>query len=198
MLYRYVLGWRTSLRRLRKQGHGLTTGSLQWGHFLNSRLRTRDGRLQLTPPELVAALRDALRAPPTPTERHPLLLISGARRAASFNSWTHNIPALADKQQGNFATVSEADAERLDIEDGRSVEISTTTGTIRIEARVSADIRPGVVAVQQFWGHVYGNAMTTAASTPGVNVNHLHDDQALDRLCGMPVFNGTPCSVRPV
>jgi len=33
---------------------------------------------------------------------------------------------------------------------------------------------------------------------PGVNVNHLHSDRVRDRFSGMPVFNGTPCSVAAV
>lgn len=197
MLYRYVLGWRASLGRLRRLPHGLATGALEWGRFLRGGLRTPDGRLQLAPKDFVAALREAMPAPPAPSERFPLLLISGARRSASYNSWTYNIPALADKLQGNFATLSALDARRLGIEDGQVVEISTSTGTIDIKARVTDEIRPGVVAVHQFWGHVYGNAMTNAASMPGINVNHLNDDRALDRLCGMPVFNGVPCAVRP-
>jgi hypothetical protein len=40
--------------------------------------------------------------------------------------------------------------------------------------------------------------MRVSRSHPGVNVNFLHDDRALDRFTGMPVFNGTRCRVERV
>jgi formate dehydrogenase len=198
MLYRYVLGWRMPLGKLRRQPQGVTVRELPWGEFLQRRLATADRRMYLGVAELLEALRDAIAKPPATSPDFPLMLISGARRSASFNSWTHNIPALADKLDGNVATLAASDAAVLGVAEGQEIEIGTATGAIRIKATLSPDIRPGVVAVQQFWGHVYDNTMRHARLRPGVNVNHLHDDRLLDRFCGMPVFNGTPCRVRPL
>ena len=71
-------------------------------------------------------------------------------------------------------------------------------GAIEIEARLSPDVRRGVVAIHQFWGHVYETGTSASRRYPGVNVNHLHSDHVRDRFSGMPVFNGTPCSIAPV
>ncbi len=171
---------------------------IQFGEFLKAGVRTPDGRLRLAPPEFVAALGEALAAAPLPDEEFPLQLISGARRLASYNSWTHHIPALAEKLKGNWATLHPNDAARIGIESGQRVRVTSRTGEAEIEARVSPDIREGVVAIHQFWGHVYDSGTTTSRRYPGVNVNRLHDDRVRDRFCGMPVYNGTPCRIEAV
>jgi len=198
MLFRYLLFGRTTLGRLRRTPGGMKLGDIRWGDFLRNGLRTPDGRIHLAPSDLVEGLAAALASPPGPTAEHPYLLISGARRLASFNSWTHNSPALMDQLRGNWATIHPEDATRLRVRDGSRVRVETATGGIEIEARTSADVRPGVVVIHQFWGHDYDSGMRTSRAHPGVNVNRLHDDQELDPFCGMPVFNGRPCRIETV
>jgi anaerobic selenocysteine-containing dehydrogenase len=193
LLFQYLLIGKLNLRRLKRTPGGIKLGEVRYGELLRNGLHTPDHKLHLAPEEFVAALHEALQTPPDPTPDYPFLLISGARRAASFNSWTHNIPDLMAKLKGSWATVNEADAARLGIASGQRIRVISPTGSLEIEARLSPDVRPGVVAVQQFWGHTYENAMRTSRSHPGVNVNFLHDDRALDRFTGMPVFNGTRC-----
>ena len=69
---------------------------------------------------------------------------------------------------------------------------------LEIEARLSPDIREGVIAIDQFFGHKYQSGTCASRRFPGVNVNLLHDEDVWDRFCGMPVFNGTPCCVTPL
>jgi formate dehydrogenase len=102
---------------------------------------------------------------------------------------------LAEKVKGNWATLNPRDAERLGVADGDRVRLISGTGAVDIEVRLSDDIREGVVAVHQFWGHHYDSGMRTSRKYPGVNVNLLHDDRVRDAFCGMPVFNGTPCRI---
>ena len=71
-------------------------------------------------------------------------------------------------------------------------------GELEIEARLSPDIREGVISIHQFFGHKYETGTRASRRHPGVNVNLLHDDRVRDRFCGMPVYNGTPCRVTPV
>jgi formate dehydrogenase len=198
LLYHYVLGFGPSLRRLKRTAGGMQTGEIRFGEFLKNGVQTPDGRLQLAPPDLVEALPEALADPALPTEEYPMSLISGARRLAGYNSWTHHIAPLAEMLGGNWATLNPADAERLGVGEGQRVRIESPTGELEIEARLSRDIREGVVAVHQFFGHNYETGTRASRRFPGVNVNLLHDDQLRDRFCGMPVFNGTPCRVTPL
>ncbi len=194
-LARYLLFGKTSLRRLKRSRGGIKFADIKWGNFLATRLETADRKVHLAPAEFTDAVRAALEQPPLPTAELPLLLISGGRRAASFNSWTHNIPKLMEKLKGNHAVINPEDANKHGVADGELVRVTSASGTLEISAVVSADVRPGVVVIHQFWGHNYESGMMTSRQFPGVNVNFLHDDGVRDRFTGMPVFNGTPCRI---
>jgi len=194
-VYRLLLVGKTTLRRLKAKAGGMKLGDIAWGDFLARRLETADGSIQLAPRDFVEELPRALRSPLRASQAFPLILISGGRRSASYNTWTHNIPKLMAKLNGNWATLSRVDAERLGIEDGTTVRVVSRTGSLEIRAAVSDEIREGVVMIHQFWGHKYESGMKTSRSQPGVNVNFLHDDCVRDSFTGMPVFNGTPCRV---
>jgi anaerobic selenocysteine-containing dehydrogenase len=197
-LSQYLLLGKTSLRRLKAKAGGIKFADIHWGEFLAKGLQTNNRKIHLAPDDFIQALPNALAQPPVPSTEFPMLLISGGRRLASYNSWTHNIPALMDKLEGNWATLNPNDAARLGIAEGDLINISSATGSLEITARISADIREGVVMIHQFWGHVYESGTRTSRKQPGVNVNHLHSDQVLDRFSGMPVFNGTACRIESV
>lgn len=197
-LARYLLLGKASLGRLKSASAGIKFADIQWGAFLESRLETTNGKVNLAPAGFTAAIAAALDDPPLPTAEYPLLLISGGRRQASYNSWTHNIPKLMAKLKGNHALLNTEDAQRLGISDAGLVRVVSATGSVEIRAAVSPDIRPGVVMIHQFWGHNYESGMRTSRRYPGVNVNLLHDDQVRDQFTGMPVYNGTPCRVEAV
>jgi len=195
LLYRFLLLGKGGLGRLQRACGGTKTGDVEWGRFLASGLKTADKRIALAPADFVAALGEALAKAPLPTSEYPMLLVSGARRAGSYNTWTHNLPELMKRLGGNHATIHPADAARLGVEDGGRVRIVTATGELTIEAKLSADVREGVVAVHQFWGHHYDSSTSTSRSRPGVNVNLVHGDGDRDRFTGMPLFNGRPCRI---
>ena len=198
MLYRYLLLGKARLGNLQRRETGMDLGEIVFGSFFERGIRTGVRKLHLAPPEFIEALHAALETPPRPNPDFPYVLISGARRLASYNSWTHHIEPLAEKLKGNWATLNPEDAAVVGIEEGQRIRVRSETSAIEIEARLSPDVRRGVVVIHQFWGHVYETGTTATRRYPGVNVNHLHDDQVRDRFSGMPVFNGTPCSVAPV
>jgi formate dehydrogenase len=198
LLYRFLLLGKPSPHRLRRTPGGIKLGDVRFGEFLERGIRTPDGRLQLAPPDLAAALPEALAEPPVSSAEYPLLLVSGARRLAGYNSWTHHIAPLAEKLRGNWAMLNPADAARIGIADGERVRVESPVGELEIEARLSSEIRERVVAIHQFFGHKYETGTRASRRFPGVNVNLLHDDRVRDRFCGMPVYNGTPCRVTPV
>lgn len=198
-LHRYLLrGKKPSYRALKKNSQGMKGNPLNFGEFFAKQIHTKDRRIHLAPAKFVEELKRAIGAPPTVSQKYPFMLISGARRLASYNSWTHNMPNLAEQLKGNWATLNDQDAKRLKIEEGDLVSIQSAVGEVEIEARMSSKIARGVVAIHQHWGHVYESGMTTAQKYPGVNVNNLHPDTARDTFCGMPIYNGTPVNVNSV
>ncbi len=198
LLYRFLLLGKASLRRLKRAPGGIKLGEIRFGELLDHGIRTPDGRLQLAPSDLANALPEALAEPPASTEEYPFLLVSGVRRLAGYNSWTHHIAPLAEMLGGNWAILNPADAARLGVAEGQLVQVRSRVGELEIEARLSPDIREGVIGIHQFFGHKYESGTRASRRFPGVNVNLLHDDQVRDRFCGMPVFNGTPCRVIPL
>lgn len=199
LLRRYLLFGKTpSYSHLKKSSHGAYGKPFQFGHFFTQQIHREDRRIQLAPPSFVEELQRVCQSLPKANDRFPFVLISGARRSASFNSWTHNIPALVEKLGGNWAILNQRDGDALGIREGDNIRIRSACGEIEIEARLSTDIAPGVVAVHQHWGHVYDAQWTTANKYPGVNVNHLHSHEVRDTFSGMAVFNGTPVSIEKI
>jgi len=196
--YRYLLAGRTSLKKLSNTPGGMKFGDIEFGSFLADRLETDSRTVELAPTDFTAALEDVVSERSQLSSEFPMNLISGGRRAASFNSWTHNIEALMKKLKGNWLSINPGDAKRLNIESGSLVRVVSALGSVEIAAVLEPTVREGVVMIHQFWGHIYESGMRTSRTYPGVNVNRLHDDRVRDAFTGMPTFNGTPCRVEAI
>lgn len=67
---------------------------------------------------------------------------------------------------------------------------------IAVEVEDGRDIRPGVVSLPHGWGHDRaGVRLRVARERPGVSLNDLTDDQAVDALSGNAAFSGLPVEV---
>lgn len=184
-----------TLNKLKSEPHGVIMGALEKDVFFEKYIHTSDKKINMAPSRFILELERVLDNPPLPSSQYPLLLISGGRRLASFNTWTHNIKSLTDNLSENFATMSENDASERNINDGDLITITTETGELALPVHLTKKIKAGVVMVHQFWGHHYSSGQSNTKTNQGYNVNLLHSDQKLDALCGMPVYNGTPCAV---
>jgi len=87
--------------------------------------------------------------------------------------------------RGNWATLNPNHATRLGIESGQRIRVTSATGSVEIGAVVSPEVRQGVIAIHQFWGHNYESGMQTSRKYPGVNVNFLHDDRVRQAYLGL-------------
>jgi anaerobic selenocysteine-containing dehydrogenase len=87
----------------------------------------------------------------------------------------------------------------MSISDGDMVEVSTRTGSAEVPAKVTTDIRPGVVSMPHGWGRKLFHPETkTEVELQGASDNLLTDTTELDAFTGMPIYNSIPCSVRRV
>jgi anaerobic selenocysteine-containing dehydrogenase len=182
-----------SLDVLVDQPHGVDLGPLE--PRLPELLRTPNGRIQLAPAELLADLTRLADARDRP--RAGMVLV-GRRHLRSNNSWMHNIEVLTKGRPQCTLQVHPDDAARLGLSDGASARVRSRVGELVAPVEVTDDIRPGVVSLPHGWGHdVDGVELAVARKRPGVNVNVLADELAMDPLSGNSILNGIPVDISP-
>ncbi|WP_113704395.1 molybdopterin-dependent oxidoreductase [Nonomuraea lactucae] len=178
-----------SLRKLLDHPHGLDLGPLE--PRLPDVLRTASGVIELAPPRLmddVERLRAGL------DEESPEIVLIGRRHLRSNNSWLHNVGPLVGGSNTCTLQINPADVARLGL-NGDAV-VRSAKGELTVPIEPTDTIMPGVVSLPHGWGHA-GSAQSVAAGHPGVNVNALTDETAIDVPSGNAVFNGVPVTVLP-
>jgi len=119
---------------------------------------------------------------PELTRTYPLVLTSGARNVVYTHSQFRQIKSLRKMMPEPVVDIHPLDASQRGISSGDEVEVKSPRGSIRLKARVTDEIKAGVVHVPHHW--------------PGeANVNILIDDGALDPVSGFGSFKSQACQV---
>jgi anaerobic selenocysteine-containing dehydrogenase len=180
-----------TLRRLERAPHGIDLGAL--APCLPGRLATRDRRIRVAPPALVAdfeRLEEFLARP------RPALTLVGRREVRSNNSWMHNYPRLMNGGDRCTLLMSPADAAARGLADGARVRVTSRTGSIEVPLEVTSAMRDGVVCVPHGFGHDRpGARLRVASAHAGASINDLTDERAVDALSGNAAFSGVPVEV---
>jgi anaerobic selenocysteine-containing dehydrogenase len=88
------------------------------------------------------------------------------------------------------------DANARGITDKGQVRVSSSVGSIELEAEVTDRIMPGAVSIPHGWGHDQtGICLSVSSKYPGVSVNNITDHERVDTLCGNAVFSCVPVKV---
>jgi anaerobic selenocysteine-containing dehydrogenase len=185
------------LRRLRENPHGLLATRERPGDFLERRIKTRSGKVELFPRDVYARLDELA----STLDLHqgegatPVLRLFTKRERLGHNSWMHSNKALHTPEQR--VHVSRQDAERLSLRDGERVRLSSATGSIELPVSISEDIVTGAVAVSHGYGHELSSSWQAARERGGQNVNLLaaSGPLAVDPLTGMCKFVGVPVTL---
>jgi len=186
---------RVTFQELMDNPHGLKLGDIEFGAALK-RISTPSGKVNAAPAEFVAALRK-VSPPGRDSEQFPLLLITGERTPHTKTTNFRSARQLMARQSGAFLRIHSEDAAALSISEGDTVEISTRSGSAEVPAKVTTDIRPGVVSMPHGWGRKLFHPETwTEVELQGASDNLLTDNTELDAFTGMPIYNSIPCSVR--
>ena len=186
---------KTSLEELMENPHGVKLGDIEFGEGLK-KISTPSGKVDVAPAEFVTELQ-RISPPQENPAQFPLLLITGERTPHTKTTNFRGVRRLLDKQSGTFLRISSKDAAPLSISDGDMVEVSTRSGSAEVPAKVTDDIRPGVVSMPHGWGRkLFHPEIQTQVEAHGVSDNLLTDDGELDALTGMPIYNSIPCSVQ--
>jgi ferredoxin-nitrate reductase len=130
--------------------------------YLDKRFPTPDGRA-------IFLCRDHKEPREVPDHEFPFVLTTG-RLYAHWHTLTRTAKAekLVRREPGPFVEVNPSDADRLKVEDGDLVQISSRRGTIQLPARLREGVTPGMIFVPFHWGDLFGegnaaNYLTIAA-----------------------------------
>ncbi len=184
-----------SVATLAQTPGGVDLGPLQ--PQLPGRLHTKNKRIDLAVPLVLDALPALLDAAPVTTEGD--LLLVGRRSQRDGNSWMHNLPRLTSGRPRHRLLIHPDDAATRDISDGDVVEVTSSTGKVRIDTHVSDEMMPGVVSLPHGYGHAMpGVQLRNATTLPGVSINDLTDPERTESIGANAVLNGIPVTIQLV
>ena len=186
-----------SIETLRAQPHGVDLGPLQ--PDLPAALFHENGLIDLSINFFMADLArlDSYFFSNDYSSQNMLLI--GRRHLKSNNSWLHNSRRMVKDDSLCSAQLHSIDAQRLGIDDGQLIQVTSRVGRVEIIAEVTDDIMPGVISIPHGWGHdVNDVGWQHAKQNPGVNVNCLTDENDLDLFSGNAVLNGVPVTIAPI
>ena len=183
-----VLG-KYKLEDLKSAPHGLKIDDIRFGEFLE-----KVGKIDVAPPEFVEEFKNA-EVPVTATAEYPLTLISNERIMQSKTTTLRGVSMLTSKVSENYAKIHPEDGDALGITDGKKMQVETKNGSVVVRAKIDPNIRKGVVSILPGWGRVLFHPDKEEKVVVGANANVLTDDENLDSLSGMPIYNAIPCNV---
>lgn len=159
-----------------------------------SQLKTPDGRISLTIPELFPELNNLTpereEVELTPDPRYPLILMAGRHIDVNANTLMRD-PAWNKDRRACTMTMHPQDAQKLNLQDGQLVRVITEAGEEVIELEVSENEREGHVTIPHGFGLIYQGRKF------GANVNKLTKNTHRDRF-GTPLHRYVPCRVEAV
>lgn len=115
-------------------------------------------------------------------------LITGRPPAPHFHSWTHYSWQAQEMWPDMYVQMHPSKAEALNIEDGQTVSVDTSHGTITARAWLHAGIREDTVFVPIGWD-------AAQPYHPWPSVNHLTDEKQRDPLSDHSTLKGYMCRV---
>ncbi len=182
-----------SLEVLEQSPHGVDLGPLE--PRIPELLRTASGKIELTPPEIVA---DVARLRERLVPRNGSIVLIGRRELRSNNSWMHNLNVLVKGKERCTLHIHPDDATRLGLAEGARARVRSRVGEVDVPVEVTDAIMPGVVSIPHGWGHdAPGARLQVAATKPGTNSNALADEELVEPVSGNAVLNGIPVEVAP-
>lgn len=118
--------------------------------YLEGRFPTPNGRANFLP-------RDHREPRELPDHEFPFVLTTG-RLYAHWHTLTRTAKAgkLVRREPAPFVEVNPADAARLGLDHGDLVQLSSRRGMVRLPARISDGVPPGMVFVPFHWGDLFG------------------------------------------
>ena len=188
-----------NLKKIAANPHGIVLAEHVATGELTTKVRHKDKKVDLAPPEIASELARLKEAGVETDVDRPLQLI-GLRELRSHNSWMHNSPLLTRGGRTQPLHMHPKDAAKQGIREGQRVRVASKSGEVQVSVAFNEDLIEGVVALAHGWGHRGGWKLANEIVPDGVNVNVLAPSGAedIEPLAGMAFLNGIAVSVQPV
>jgi anaerobic selenocysteine-containing dehydrogenase len=190
-----------SVRRAGFEGEGLALGDALFDAILShpegvlitsdpyeisfDRIHTDDGRIELLIPELLQELSDLIdEAPAAKNDAFPFVLAAGERRTSTANT-IYRDPSWRKKDQSGSLRISPGDAERVGVETGGRVRVTTKRGSAIAIVEVSDTLRDGHVTLPNGFGVEYPDENGVRV-VHGIAPNDLTSSEDRDWIAGTP------------
>jgi anaerobic selenocysteine-containing dehydrogenase len=180
---------------LRENPEGITAEPVKYEKYKSDGFATPTGRVEFFSEQLkdhgydpVPYIKGPLEEPISfmdQSEDYPILGISGARNKRFVNSQYRGIPPLVQSEKGCVIDIHPDDAKNYEILQGDLVQVETPRGSIRMKARISDVIRPGMIRVAWGWGDL----------NPDYDLNRLTDDDRRNPVIGTPSGRNFMCRI---
>ncbi len=168
---------------------GLIFAIDEWAD-VTKRLKTRDRKIHVDLPDLLAELA-ALPARPAVTDAdYPFVLTAGERRSFTANTIIRDA-TWRKKDADGALRMNPDDALALGVVTGAHVQLSTRRGTARVSVEVSPSMQRGHVSLPN--GHGLGHP-----ALGGVAPNELTASEDRDRFVGTPWHKHVPARIELV
>jgi anaerobic selenocysteine-containing dehydrogenase len=161
-----------------------------------TRLKTPDGRIQASIPELLkelSSLRDA--TPGTGDSDFPFVLSAGERRSFTANTILRD-PEWRKKDPEGSLRINPEDAAQLGVADGDRVRLTTKRASVEVSIEVSGTMQPGHVSLPNGLGLDHTSNGGDRIQT-GVPPNELTATGDRDWLAGTPWHKHVAARIEP-
>jgi anaerobic selenocysteine-containing dehydrogenase len=149
------------------------------------RIHTDDGRIQLVIPELVEELVALVdETPPATQDAYPFVLAAGERRTSTANT-IYRDPSWRRKDRAGALRMSPGDAERLGVERGGRVKVTTKRGSVEATIEITDTLRDGHVTLPNGLGLAYPDERGRRI-VHGAPPNELTSGEDRDWIAGTP------------
>lgn len=149
------------------------------------RIRTDDGKIELVIPELVQELADLIdEAPPRKDDAFPFILAAGERRTSTANTILRD-PSWRKKDKDGALRMSPGDAERLGVDEGGRVRVTTKRGSVETLIEITDTLRDGHITMPNGLGLRYTDE-SGERKIHGAAPNELTSSEDRDWIAGTP------------
>ncbi|HMR04287.1 MAG TPA: molybdopterin-dependent oxidoreductase [Polyangiaceae bacterium] len=181
------------LQQLLATPSGLDLGPLE--PRLAQVVRHPDGKVQLAAAPLLGDLARLEAA--VAKAVHPTLSLITRRTLRSNNSWMHNSQRLVKGKPRCTLEIHPRDAKQRNLSEGGLATVRTAVGQVTLPVTISERMRPGVVSMPHGFGHdLPGSQLRVAKAHPGVCINDVCDDSAVEGLTHTGVLSGIEVEVQ--